>query len=189
MILISGWRIISLCKILINFLIFVDNFLNGFELALLLFFPFRSISLNLSLTTLPCYGTDFKALAFKLIVLHQFISSTIIRISFIQDILTNFFKSFWNVKVKCEKLLYYLSVYLGVFVIHLLFRDEMKIVWQVLLIPNVILNFLQCYSFYWIRLEHQVNKIFYFERDIVWNEVSTLFDFIEKLRHLVIIKR
>ena len=82
----------------------------------------------------------------------------------------------------------YLGVNLGILSIHLLFRDEVQIVWEGLLVPVVFLDLLKCNSFYWIGLKHPVYQVLNTWRQIIWNEVTTFFDLVEKLWHLVVIE-
>ena len=93
------------------------------------------------------------------------------------------------VQIQVEKLVGDLSVNLRILVVHLLLRDEVEVVGQVLLVPNVVLNFLQSDSFHGIRLQHQVYQVFHFVGDVVGDKVSALFDLAEQLGHLVVVER
>lgn len=81
-----------------------------------------------------------------------------------------------------------LSVNLRILVVHLLLRDEVEVVGQVLLVPDVVLNFLQRDSFHGVGLQHQVYQVFHFVGDVVGDKVSALFDLAEQLGHLVVVE-
>ena len=59
---------------------------------------------------------------------HQLICTTIIRILFIEYILTHFIKTLGYIEIQLKQLFNNLLIDLSVFVVHLLFADEMQVV-------------------------------------------------------------
>jgi len=106
--------------------------------------------------SLSSYGVDIEALAFELIMLHELVCTAVVRVALIEDILADLVECLGDVEVECKERLNYLRVDLVVFVVQLLFLDEMEIVWQVLGVPDVVLDFLQGDSFNWIWLQHPI---------------------------------
>jgi hypothetical protein len=70
-------------------------------------------------------AADLEALTFQFVMFHQLVSSAVISVPFVQNVLANFIKRLCNVQVQSKKFLCYLRVYLSILVVHLLFRDEM----------------------------------------------------------------
>lgn len=67
---------------------------------------------------------NFEALVFELVMFDEFICATVICISLVKDVLTDFIKILLDIQIELEKFLHYLSVNLRIFCIHLLFGDE-----------------------------------------------------------------
>ena len=75
-------------------------------------------------------------------MLHKLVCATVVSVPFVQDILRNLVKALIDIHVQLEKLVHYLCVDLGVFVVHLGFSNVVQVVWKVGLVPWVVLNFL-----------------------------------------------
>lgn len=122
-------------------------------------------------------------------MLNQFVGSAVVIVAFVLDILAHFIEGLLDVQVQVEQLFHDGLVYLVVFGVHLLFRDEVQVIWQVGLVPRVLLDLLQSYSLYGVWLQHSVDQVLHPVRYVVRDEVPTVLDLTEKLGHLVVIKR
>lgn len=67
----------------------------------------------------------------------------------------------------------------GILVVYLLLRNEMQIVWQILDVPNVVLDLLKRDTLYRVRLQHAVYKILHSWRQMAGYIISTLFYLVE----------
>ena len=99
----------------------------------------------------------FEALLFQFVVSHQLIGTAIICVAFVEYVLTDLFVALADVRVELEELLHDCVVDLVVLVVDLLLVDEVQVLGQILLIPDVILNFLQGNTLYRVRLKHAVD--------------------------------
>lgn len=155
----------------INLSIFVNNFLHRFKLAYFLLFD--KVILLWFLSSNSIY---VEAFTLKLVMLHELIGSTVICIPFVKDVLTHLVKGLGDVQIEREKSFDNFCVYLVIFVIQLLFLYEVQVVWQILGIPNVVLNLLESDPLYRVRLKHPVDKVLNFRGKVVGDKVPTLFD-------------
>ena len=120
--------------------VFLENLCNWSKFTDFLLFALAFIA-----ASWPLRIFDFETFGLQFIVFHQFICSAIISILLIEDVLTNIievFVVFYVHSWKLENFLDYLRVYSCIFGIHLLFGDEMQVIWEILLVPSVILDFL-----------------------------------------------
>ena len=62
-------------------------------------------------------------------MLHQLVSTAVIRVSFVKNVLANFIKGLCDVQVESEKSLNDFRVNYVVFVIKLLLLNKMQVVW------------------------------------------------------------
>ena len=82
-----------------------------------------------------------------------------------------------------------LLIYHRILVIDLLLRNEMEVVGQVFDVPNVVLDFLQGDTLHWVGLEHSVDEVLHSWRKMAWYVISTFFDLVEELGHMIVVER
>ena len=99
----------------------------------------------------------FKALLFQFVVPHQLIGTAIIGVALVQNVLTDLLEAFSYIRIELEKLVHDCVVDLVVLVVDLLLVDVVQVLGQILLIPDVILNFLQGNTLYRVRLKHAID--------------------------------
>ena len=101
----------------------------------------------------------FEALLFQLVVSHQLIRTAIVRVALVENVLTDLIMALADVGVKLEELLHDCVVNLVVLVVDLLLVDVVQVLGQILLIPDVLLNFLQGNPLHRIRLKHAIDQV------------------------------
>jgi len=85
-------------------------------------------------------------------VFHEFIRATVVCISLVHDVLADLIETFGDAHVQVEQFVHDLFIYLSILVVHLLLSDELQVVWQVKLVPWVILYLLESDSLHGIWL-------------------------------------
>jgi len=101
----------------------------------------------------------FEALLFQFVVSHQLIRTAIVRIALVENVLADLIMALADVRIKLEELLHDRVVNLVVLVVDLLLIDVVQVLGQILLIPDMLLNFLQGNTLHRIRLKHAVDQV------------------------------
>ena len=83
-------------------------------------------------------------------------------------------KTLLDVKVELEQLLNYLLVNLSILIIHLLLSCKVKVLREVLGVPEVILHLLQRYPLHGIGLQHAVDEVLDASAEVVRYKILTL---------------
>jgi hypothetical protein len=95
---------------IVDLLVLVNDFLNGLELS-------NFLLLHEVILFLAGDRINLETLAFKLVMLHELICTTIVGVSLVKDVLADLVKSLGDVKVKSKQCLHNLGVDLGIFVV------------------------------------------------------------------------
>ena len=132
---------------------------------------------------------SFETLLLQFVMTHQLISSAVVGVSFIQNVLTDLIEVLAYVWIKLEELVDDRVVDLIVLVIYLLLVDVVQVFRQILLVPNMLLDLLQRNSFDRVGLKHAIYQVLYGWGQVLRDEVTAFFDLTEKLRHVVVIER
>lgn len=154
-------------------------------------FPFLLLftSAGLGVSAQPLrLALDLEALRLELVVLHKLVGAAVVSVAFVHNVVADFLDAFINVHVHFEQLFHYFLVNLSVLVVHLLLRGEGQVVWQISLVPLVLLDFLESDALHGIGLKHAVNEIL----DLVaetWNKIFAFLNFVEEDGHMVVVER